>query len=77
MSAVLDYPHRHAISVDEYARHGVPEAWVVDLQDRCVRVFRDPTASGYRTRFTVSASERVTALAPAHVVVDLSAVLPS
>ena len=37
-----------------YARHGVSESWVVDLGERVIRVFRDPSASGYRTSFTVS-----------------------
>jgi Uma2 family endonuclease len=36
-----------------YARAGIPETWVVDLNAREVRVFREPAASGYRTVFTV------------------------
>ncbi|MCS6922317.1 MAG: Uma2 family endonuclease, partial [Elioraea sp.] len=37
-----------------YARAGIPEAWVVDLSAREVRVFRDPGPSGYRTVFTLA-----------------------
>jgi len=30
-----------------YARHGVPEAWIVDLVGRAVEVCREPGAEGY------------------------------
>ena len=44
-----------------YARHGIPEVWVVDLQERALRVFRDPSASGYRRSFTAAGEESVAA----------------
>ena len=31
-----------------YARWGVPEVWLVDLQGRSVQVYRDPAPEGYR-----------------------------
>lgn len=35
-----------------YARHGIPEMWLVDLQQRCVEVYRDPDpeAGQYRSK---------------------------
>jgi Uma2 family endonuclease len=60
-----------------YARFGVREAWVVDLEERAIRVFRDPSASGYRMSFTVSGRESLSALALPEVVLDLSALFPS
>ena len=45
-----------------YARFGISEAWVVDLQERALRVFRDPSASGYLTSFTVTGDRSVSAL---------------
>jgi Uma2 family endonuclease len=30
-----------------YARHGIPEAWIVDLEERLVEVCREPGADGY------------------------------
>jgi Uma2 family endonuclease len=36
-----------------YARHGVQEYWVVDVQARRIVVHRQPTAEGYRERSTV------------------------
>ena len=31
-----------------YARHGVPEVWLVDLEAQVVEVYRNPSADGYR-----------------------------
>lgn len=42
-----------------YARAGIGEAWVVDLEARAVRVFREPDPSGYRTSFAVSGDNKV------------------
>jgi Uma2 family endonuclease len=35
---------------DEYAAHGVPEYWVVDVKARTIEVLRDPSPEGYRAR---------------------------
>ena len=60
-----------------YARCGIAEAWVIDVQERVVRVFRDPSPSGYRTSFTVQGDESVTALALPAIVVPLAALYPA
>jgi Uma2 family endonuclease len=62
--------------VQLYARAGIPEAWVIDLQDRAVRVFRDPSANGYRTSFTVSGDESVVAALLPDVILALSVLFP-
>jgi len=62
--------------VPTYARFGVPEVWVVDLQERSVRVFRDPSASGYRTSFTAVGEESVAVAALPDVVIALPALFP-
>ena len=36
------------VKVPLYARHGIPEAWVIDAATRQTRVFREPAAEGYR-----------------------------
>jgi len=46
-----------------YARTGIPEVWVVDLPKRAVRVYRDPLADGYKTTFTATGEEIVSAAA--------------
>ena len=40
-----------------YARHGIPETWVVNLADRVVEVGRGPTADGYASVVTVGHDE--------------------
>ena len=60
-----------------YARCGIAEAWVIDLNERTVRVFRDPGANGYRTSFTVKGDESVTALALPAVVLPVAALFPA
>lgn len=41
--------HDRRVKIPVYGRAGVPEAWLVNLPDRRVEVFRDPSpASGYR-----------------------------
>jgi len=46
-----------------YARGGVPEAWIVDLQHDALLVFRDPTPAGYRMLLTLRRGERVSLVA--------------
>ena len=60
-----------------YARCGIAEAWVVDVQERAVRAFRDPSPTGYRTSFTVSGEGSVTALVLPAIVVGLPVLFPT
>ena len=58
-----------------YARHGVPEYWVIDLPGRQVRFFRSPEAGQY-TAVTSSATPGVVApVALPEVRIDLTHVL--
>lgn len=50
------------VKVPLYARWGIPEAWLVDLDRDHVEVYRDPSADGYRHVRAVPRGER---LAPA------------
>ena len=36
------------VKVPLYARHGIAEVWIVDLEHRQLIVFTDPSANGYR-----------------------------
>ena len=40
-----------------YARHGVREAWIVDLRARRIEVYRDPGPDGFRLRSVHARSE--------------------
>jgi len=59
-----------------YARAGIAEAWVVDLQARAVRVFRDPGSAGYRTSFTVSGAAKLGCAALPEVAIAVAALFP-
>lgn len=59
-----------------YARAGVVEAWVVDVQERNVRVFREPSATGFRTSFTVAANQKLTVAALPRLAIRWSDVFP-
>ncbi len=59
-----------------YARHGVPEAWVVDLGERVIRAFRDPSTNGYRTSFTVSVGGNVSPSALPDVSIAVALLFP-
>ena len=56
--------------VDLYAAAAIPEYWVLDLNARALRVYRDPGPDGagnstYRTQFTLTSADAVTPLAGA------------
>jgi Uma2 family endonuclease len=42
-----------------YARCGIAELWVVDVNDRAIHVFRQPRANGYAGMSSVRTGERV------------------
>ena len=48
----LHYDQR--IKLPLYARHGVPEVWIVDLQNRQLHVFRTPHDLGYAESFSTA-----------------------
>jgi Uma2 family endonuclease len=58
-----------------YARHGVPEVWIVDLENRLVRFYRRPGGDAYAD-ITASETPGLTALPGlAEVRVDLTGLL--
>ena len=69
------------MKVPLYARHGIPEAWVIDAATRQTRVFREPSAEGYRRELLVGPEETLASAvltddAGAAVSVTLSHLLP-
>ena len=66
-----------------YATAGVPEYWVIDLQNRRLLVFRDPVplpaglgATTYRTHLTFDPADSVCPLAAPAVTVRVADLLP-
>ena len=63
------------VKVPLYARHGVPEVWVIDLENRLVHFHRKPSGDGY-TDISASEAPGVTPVqALAGVAVDLAGLL--
>ena len=50
------------VKVPLYARAGIPEAWIVDLNCPAVLVHRDPSPDGYCTVFTVQGDQPIAPL---------------
>lgn len=46
-----------------YAAAGIPELWIVDVQNRRIEVFRQPGAAGYAERRTAGPEDELTAAA--------------
>ena len=55
-----------------YARAGIPEVWIVDLNDRVLRVFQQPEGGAYRTSQEIAEPGQRRLLAVADVAVDLT-----
>jgi Uma2 family endonuclease len=64
------------VKVPLYARCGITEAWVVDVNERVVHVFRDAAAAGYGTTLTVGPGQRVACLAVPEVDLEVGELFP-
>ena len=58
-----------------YARAGIRQFWLVDLEREQVEVLRGPTADGYRTVHTYRRGDRLTADALPHMEIAVDAIL--
>lgn len=56
-----------------YARHGIPEVWLVDLQNRLMSSYRDPAGELYRDVRTTATPGLITLSQMSDVSVDLKA----
>jgi Uma2 family endonuclease len=70
----LDYDLR--VKAPLYARAGVPELWVTDLNRRVVIVHREPRPDGYASTRVYHSGESITPVMLAHVSVAVDAMLP-
>ena len=57
-----------------YARHGVPEVWIVDLVGRAVEMFPEPGPEGYAERRRVTEGMATPSLVPG-LAIDLAQLL--
>ncbi|MFL5256839.1 MAG: Uma2 family endonuclease [Rhodopila sp.] len=49
--------------IPRYARAGIPEAWLVDLERRLVTVYREPSPDGYLSQADIGQDGSLTSLA--------------
>lgn len=70
----LAYDRR--IKVPLYARHGVAEVWIVDLENRLVRIYRRPAGEQYLDITSTETPGPTPVATVPDLVIDLSGVLP-
>ncbi len=59
----------------KYAAAGIPEYWVVDLQNDVIHVFRNPAGGGYSDRLTASPGQAISPSEYLDVTVDVAKVV--
>ncbi len=59
-----------------YAKANIPDYWVVDLRNRQVHIFRNPTPTGYASQLILAESQTVSPLAFPDVVISIGSILP-
>ena len=60
------------VKIELYARHGIPEVWLLDLNAREITVYREPVEGLYRLISKRSSSEAVSAMTMPDVSVRLA-----
>jgi Uma2 family endonuclease len=60
-----------------YARCGIRETWVVDVNERVIHVFREPGAGGYGTSRIARAGDRVACAALPEAAVEVGELFPA
>lgn len=71
--ASLDYDRD--VKVPLYARHGVPEVWLLDVAGRSLTVYRAPGPDGYGEQRRIGSAESIGPVLLPAVVIDLAGVL--
>ena len=64
------------VKVPLYANHGIPEVWLLDLQQKQLEIYREPTRGQYRQRECRRAGTLAPILSP-DAVIDLAELFPN
>jgi Uma2 family endonuclease len=59
-----------------YAQAGIPDYWVLDVKDRQLHIFRDPTPTGYTSHLLLNEPHQIAPLAFPGLMVNLTSILP-
>ncbi len=62
--------------VRQYGSAGIPEYWVVDIPNRLLHVFREPTQTGYASETILTTDEEVRPLAAPDAAIRVTDLLP-
>ncbi|HET7403017.1 MAG TPA: Uma2 family endonuclease [Usitatibacter sp.] len=60
-----------------YARCGITELWVVDVNERAIHVFRQPGGDGYGEKFRVGAGQSVACAALGAIEIEVAELFPA
>jgi Uma2 family endonuclease len=69
----LDYDRGEKLAA--YGRAGIPEVWILNLNDKSIEVYREPHFTGYGWSKTLRAGDKASLLAFPDVAVDAADVL--
>ena len=58
-----------------YARAGIAEAWIVNLLEQTIEIYREPSSAGYATKIILCAGDTAKSQAFPDVVVDVAELL--
>jgi Uma2 family endonuclease len=59
-----------------YARSSIAEYWVIDIKNRQVHIFRDPTSTGYTSQLILTETHSISPLAFPEIVLSIASILP-
>lgn len=59
-----------------YARDGIPEYWIVDIESRCVEVYRSPKGERYAEKQIMAIGSTVSPLLLPQVSIDVAEIFP-
>jgi Uma2 family endonuclease len=74
--AVTSLRHDRLRKLPIYARSGVPEAWIIDIGQQTVEVYRDPAGDVYRSRTVLRAGDHVSPLSRPEASIPIADLLP-
>ena len=69
----LDFDRRKKLPI--YARAGIPEVWIVDLQESAIEVYREPHFTGYEQKIIYRPRDKVSPAAFPDVKVNVGELL--
>jgi Uma2 family endonuclease len=73
--AVSSLPYDRTIKLPLYARHGIPEVWIVDVAAKAIEVHRTPSKDGYADMTRLVPGDTITTLALPDVTLPVSEIL--